>query len=241
MHTSTVLSAADFTYSYRPPNSFVEDAAQFSKLFPDYNPLDRVGVVSPRLEDGVLGVGVALLALTTAFYDEERRRGRAFFDYPYHFALLGGEGWDVFSHRGPIDHTTQVMEATWGNLDVWPETNWQLAAPNATVMLRKVYSLQINRLFWPETPITPPDEPQLPKHARALLQSRLKSVFLYDSASPNCTVRGSQRAQDMVASSVRRLPGSKELPALLAENAFRQVTPEEFLASVEASFAKGAS
>jgi hypothetical protein len=207
MHTSTVLSAEDFTYRQLSSDSQGEVLAEFPALFPDYNKLDRVGVVSPRLEDGVLGVGVALLALTTSFYDAKRRDGPEFFDYPHHFALLGGKGWDLLTRLGHEGNTSELMEATWGNLDVWPETSWQVTAPNATAMLRKVYSLQINCLFWPESPLATPDEPQLPKHARTLLQSRLKTVFLYGSASPNCAIHGSQRAQGLVASSVRHLPG----------------------------------
>jgi hypothetical protein len=86
MHTSKVLCSRDFRYSPVPAQAGIW--ADFSTFCPHYHPLDRIGVVSPYLEEGVRQTGYALLALTTAFYDMLRARSADFYDYPHHFAFL---------------------------------------------------------------------------------------------------------------------------------------------------------
>lgn len=63
----------------------------FSGFCPAYHGQDRVGVVSPRLEDGILHTGYALLALTTAFFDAQIAHGGDFFVYPYQFAIIDSD------------------------------------------------------------------------------------------------------------------------------------------------------
>src|SRR5436190_9306686 len=90
MHTSSLLTASDFAYWRLEAGGAAP--IDFAALFPDYHELDRVGVVSPHLEDGIHFTGASLLALATAFYDVQRAKATAFFNYPQHFALLGGAG-----------------------------------------------------------------------------------------------------------------------------------------------------
>ena len=72
MHTSETLRSPHFRYWRMDAGGRAR--AGFNSFCADYHEQDRVGVVSPRLEDGVLGAGYALLALTTAFYDAQRAR-----------------------------------------------------------------------------------------------------------------------------------------------------------------------
>ena len=85
MHTSQTLRSSHFEYRCTEASGRVA----FSSFCADYHEQDRVGVVSPHLEDGVLHTGYALLALTTAFYDVQRAGGSDFFIYPQHFAIIG--------------------------------------------------------------------------------------------------------------------------------------------------------
>ena len=87
MHTSTLLKSSDFQYWRLTDDRRI--SADFGTFCPDYHELDRVGVISPCFEDGILYTGDALLALTTAFYDVLRSQGTDFFDYPQHFAFIG--------------------------------------------------------------------------------------------------------------------------------------------------------
>src|SRR5262245_12100518 len=119
MHTSSLLQASDFRYWRIEAGARV--GVDFRSLFPDYHELDRVGVVSLSVEDGVLHAGVVLLALATAFYDRLRARGEPFFNYPQHFALLGGSHGEVQTRSGTVPMTARAISPAWGNLDVWPE------------------------------------------------------------------------------------------------------------------------
>ena len=67
MHTSKLLRASDFQYWRLAEDKRI--SIDFEGFCPDYHELDRVGVISPYIEDGILYTGDALLALTTAFYD----------------------------------------------------------------------------------------------------------------------------------------------------------------------------
>ena len=237
MHTSSLLSAGDFACARPLAGDTV--AADFAAMFHDHHELDRVAIVSPRLEDGILFAGIGLLALTTAFYDVQRARGGAFHDYPQHFALIGGDGARVATRTGTAPATEALLRASWGNLDVWPQTNWFVVAPTATAMLERVFALQINRLFWPES-LTPDGAgPRLPALARALLRSRLKSVLLYDGAAPDAEIRGSAPAMAVVARSIAALPGDSARTAHDGVDRFHLVGGAEFLASVAACFDDG--
>src|SRR5689334_22325192 len=122
MHTSTVLQSSDFHYRRVAQEASVP--TDFASLFPDYHELDRVGVVSLFLEDGILQAGGTLLALTTAFYDVQRAKGEPFFNYPQHFALFGGSEGTLQTRSGTIPFSPDVIGPSWGNLDVWPDSNW---------------------------------------------------------------------------------------------------------------------
>ena len=83
MHTSSILTASDFTY--RSITREQTEVCDFSAFCPAYNEQDRVGVVTLHPEDGIRHCGIALLAITTCFYDTLRSRYDEFFDYPQHF------------------------------------------------------------------------------------------------------------------------------------------------------------
>lgn len=227
MHTSDVLTASDFSYFQREGEAWVP--ASFATLFPNYHELDRIGVVAPDGDQGLLATGATLLALTTAFYDQYRQRGGKFFDYPHHFALLGERADFTIESEKLSAETGEQLERTWGNLDVWPETNWWFTPPTATEMLRLAFSLQINRLFWPAWLFPGPDEAWLPSHVRKMLGSRLKSVHLYGSENPQVAVLASPHAQAILERSVAHLAEPLPSGIEIARNASSTIHPQKFL------------
>lgn len=237
MHTSAVLTAEDFTCALRLGEQEEWTPTPLSTLFPEYHPLDRIGVVSPRLEEGIAFVGVTVLALTTAFYDLQRQHAMSFFDYPHHFALLGDENTALSHSAGLTDDLATRLEATWGNLDVWPDTNWQFAPPTATAMLRLAFSLQINRLFWPERLEPAGNGGRLPAYARQLLCTRLKSVHLYGSEKANVGIQGSTLVGSLLENSLSCLPVPSPDQFSQGRNLLRRITPEEFLDRMAECFA----
>jgi hypothetical protein len=242
MHSSNILKATDFEY-WRLKNECATKC-DFSGFCPHYIVQDRVGIVSLCLEDGILNTGYAVLALTTAFYDLMRARGEEFYDYPQHFALLGANDQGIATHAGrlPVDDAT--IGGVWGGLDVWPDSNWIAAPETASGMLRKVFELQISRLFWPENLRAGQDEVTFPTYVRKLLKARLKTVYTYNAMAPNVEIRVTQSVEDLVRKSSARLPGvegSAQGPAgarrveQAADNGFlcvqryRQVSADQFL------------
>jgi hypothetical protein len=179
MHTSTRLQATDFSYWRVQAGTSV--AHTFADFCPDYHALDRVGVVSPCLEDGVLAVGAAVLALTTAFYDWLRERTTDFFDYPQHFALVGATQDGLCTRGGLLPLETPKLWDGWSWLDVWPAPKWAPAPATANGFLERVFALQINRLFWPAGLQPAPDEAPLPDYAYRMLRTHLKVVYTYET------------------------------------------------------------
>ena len=206
MHTSSRLHATDFTWQRVVPTGSVDSA--FTSLFPDYHPQDRIGIVSPVLEDGILHAGGLLLALTTAFYDACRADGPGFFDYPQQLAFIGGDQNGVYTASGEILTNREQWSAAYGWLDVWPEGNWIVVPPHPVALLERIGQLHINRLLWPESLANTPPDRLLPAYARRLLASRLKSVWLYDSPAPDVELRLSPVAATLMAESRTRLPES---------------------------------
>ena len=229
MHTSETLRSPHFRYWRMDAGGRAR--AGFNSFCADYHEQDRVGVVSPRLEDGVLGAGYALLALTTAFYDAQRARAADvaanggqgdFFIYPQHFAIIGADKVGVATGAGRLNLSLDEagIGGAWAWLDVWPASNWLTAPPAAVAMLQTVFNFQINRLFWPQDfkaapPKRNPAIDPLPDYARKLLKARLKSVYYYNTSAPTVAISAAQPAADIVQASIGRLPTAvqRTLPA----------------------------
>ncbi|MEM7126180.1 MAG: hypothetical protein AAF702_07625 [Chloroflexota bacterium] len=203
MHTSARLAAEDFKYWQWRENE--RRSLAFAEFCANYHELDRIGVVSSKLEDGVLNLGRTLLALTTAFYDRHRARGGDFFDYPQHFAFVGADSVSQY----PEDADPW---GPWRWLDVWPDFKWISAAPTASEMLGAVFEHQMNRIFWPDNLLPTVDEKRLPDYAYRMLQTRLKTVYHYSpngllhQAIPRIEVGGSPALETLREESIDRLP-----------------------------------
>ena len=238
MHTSKLLKASDFQYWRLTEDERI--SVDFEGFCPDYHELDRVGVISPCFEDGILHTGDALLALTTAFYDVLRSQGADFFDYPQHFAFIGASG-DVVHTRGerlPIDQ----IGTGWGNLDVWPDSKWIPTTGSVTGMLKKVFDFQINRLFLPHGFKPGSDESSLPAYALKMLGTRLKAIYYYNTPLPNVEVCGSQQVANLLQKSIAECPSvesgiehptQSDFPAV---GRYQQVSVDDFLADMASCF-----
>lgn len=249
MHTSSKLASADFECVAH--GSTVKSAQSVSAFVGDYHELDRIGVVAPCLEDGVVHAAYAVLGFTTAFYDVLRVRGGDFVNYPQHFCFLdsGEDGVNTGFGRLQIDEPT--MGAPWSNLDVWPNNKWIRAGLTPSSMLQAIFDYQINRVFWPDDFRVPDDGPLLSTNVQRILQTHLKDVYYYAPAEPNMEVRVSERVERMVQGSLDVLPGAKPdvIAALKADREgrrrdgcllycepYRRVSPDEFLGSYESLF-----
>jgi len=262
MHTSQQLRSSHF--EYRRPDAGGRVA--FSAFCAEYHDQDRVGVVSPRLEDGILYTSYALLALTTAFYDVQRAGGTDFFIYPQHLAIIGqGPSGDsgkrteagIATGAGSLDLSLDEagIGGAWAWLDVWPASNWHTARAAPTAMLRKVFDLHINRLFWPQDFLPEPRQERttdngedahhpLPDYARRILSTRLKSVYYYNTSTPTVEISAAQPAVDIVQFSFERLPEAvrqtleKEAQPVhsMGYESYRQVSVEDFIEDMEACF-----
>ncbi len=248
MHTSERITQSDFVY--RRQQDSKSEVLSFSEAYPDYHPQDRVGLISPRFEDGLFGLAGAVLGLATGFYDCLRSKGGEFFNYPQHHVFIGGR--DVIGVRdarvhtrnGDRDLTNQEMGSAWGWLDVWPETNWHLCPATPAGMLEAAFRHQVNRLFWPASFMPGTVDKPLPHYAYRLLLGRMKSVWYYDCEDGSLEVRASGSAADVIRESLERLPlGARAAdPALNPpsrpwfEHSFKPVEPEAFLEDMSACF-----
>jgi hypothetical protein len=239
MHTSTRLAAADFCFTERTQSGV--RSLSFAEFCPDYHELDRIGVVSLCVEDGVLHTGRALLALTTAFYDCHRARAGDFFDYPQHFAFVGADESGLCTRSGVSLPDAPHQWDAWSWLDVWPAHKWVATPPTATTMLARVFDYQINRLFWPCELRPTPGEELLPDFVQKMLRTRLKAVYYYSTATPLendepiMEVQLSPTAEALRQESIGRLPPAAQPPALLAlpaTDGFRLLDSHQFLAAM---------
>ena len=245
MHTSERIRQSDFVYRRRQDSN--SKVLSFSEAYPDYHSQDRVGLVSPRLEDGVFGLAGAVLGLATGFYDCLRSKGGEFFNYPQHHVLIGGRDARVHTRKGDRDLSVPEMGSAWGWLDVWPETNWHLCPATPAGMLEAAYRLQVNRLFWPASFMPAEVDKPLSHYACKLLRGRLKSVWYYGSEDGNLEVRASGAAAEVIRESLERLPrGSAEKHNDVEntsrpwfEHRFEEVKPEAFLEVMSVCFTDG--
>ena len=242
MHTSERMKQSDFAYQRLQDSGPV--GMSFSDVYPDYHTQDRVGFVCPRLEDGVVGLCVAVLGLATGFYDRLRSKGTEFFDYPLHHAFIGGREARVCTRNGEMDLSIGEMGSAWGWLDVWPETNWHLCPATPERMLEALFRHQVNRVCWPASFMPGSVEKPLSQYAHKLLSARLKSVWYYECTEGNLDVRASGSAADVIRESLERLPrgvtdGNHVMESTSEpwiENRFKTVKPQEFLEDMAVCF-----
>lgn len=256
MHTSHLLQSGDFQYWQREQDSLVQ--ADFEACFPDYQSMDRIGVVSPHLEDGVSHVPYALLAATTKFYDGLRARGGDFFDYPHHFAFcdVSVEGVATQHGRFRLDNGNAVLGGPWAGLDVWPESQWIPASGSVEGMLQVVFDRQINCLFWPESLMPNTAIEPFPVYVKPLLEARLKTVYYYNAAHPDVEIHVNQTVENLVRDkSFTRLPDTVRDAVLAQRDAvavsstesrfpyierYRRVSVDAFLADMAPCFNRAA-
>ncbi|CAN5510459.1 hypothetical protein BH10CHL1_BH10CHL1_49100 [soil metagenome] len=212
MHTSTRLQATDFQLWQWGQDQ--QTQVPFDALCPNYHPLDRIGVVSPCLEDGVLHTAYALLALTTAFYDTQRTRAIDFFDYPQHFAFVGAKSTDVYTQHTTLPLATPHLWDAWSWLDVWPDNKWITAPPTASGMLKQVFDYQVNRLFWPIDLKPDATENLLPTYVAKMLKTSLQTVYYYQRGTlatapqqgDTIEIQANAAAVTLVQESIAKLP-----------------------------------
>ncbi len=256
MHTSHLLKSVDFQYWQKEQAALVQ--ADFDGCFPDYHRMDRIGVVSPHLEDGVFHVPYALLALTTKFYDGLRARGGAFFDYPHHFAFcdVTAEGVATQHGRFRLDNDKEAWGGPWSGLDVWPKSQWIPASNTVEGMLQGVFDRQITYLFWPERLMPSAGIEPFPVYVKPLLEARLKAVYYYHASDPDVEIHVNQTVEGLVREkSFTRLPESvrdavlaQRNDALTASTAspypyverYRRVSVDVFLADMAPCFTSAA-
>jgi hypothetical protein len=230
VHTSAEIDLTDFVF--RSPMQHSDKG--FSALCADYHNRDRSAVISTYWEEGILGAGRSLLAMTASFYQSLRADDTPFFDYPQHFVLLGTQEGNICvrQHR-----SLSKAEATtpWSALDVWPESQWRFCVPEPSVLLYEIFALQINRLFWPEGLIASAGQSTLPSHVRKLLRARLQSVYYYGAAEPDLEISTAHAADDFWRKSVAHLGVISS--DIEPRDRLRCVTPEEFLGDFAACFA----
>ena len=232
MHTSQTLRSSHFEYRRTGAGGRVA----FSSFCADYHEQDRVGVVSPHLEDGVLHTGYALLALTTAFYDVQRAGGSDFFIYPQHFAIIGQGPPTASPTRAETGRADQVGIATgagcldltldeagiggaWAWLDVWPASNWLTAPQRPPPCSRRSSTFTSTACSGRRT--SRPNarkrgkrkagrqqSVRLPDYARRILRTRLKSVYYYNTSAPTVEICADRPAVEIVQASLARLPAA---------------------------------
>lgn len=245
MHTSTRLQATDFQFWQGCQEQFAP--VTFDAFCPNYHALDRVGVVSPCLEDGVLYTAGGLLALTTAFYDTQRARARDFFDYPQHFAFVGADDMAVYTQETTRSQTTPQLWNAWSWLDVWPDNKWHTAPPTATGMLKQIFDYQINRLFWPIDLKPAATENPLPGYVAKMLRTSLKTIYYYARANLAMEPRAGEiieiqlnpTARLLVQESQDQLPAAPTLAGKQlapTHERYQRVDVDSFLAEMQACF-----
>lgn len=219
MHTSDVLRSDHF----RICDAQGHDAGLTEGL----TAADRLGVVSPRYEDAILGAGAAILTFVTAFYDLQRARqqqtGEPFFVYADYFIFAFGEGTQVWGQAEPAPLDGAVGSA-FGWLDVWPDEKW-VVVRDPDDLWAQVAARRITHLLIPAYPGA--NLGAMP--APATVTTGLKAVYRYllpADADDAQALRIDLAAEplEVLSEAVRRLPPAS--PAHdLPPAAYQRVVP----------------
>ena len=211
MHTTNQLTAAGFSVTAIDASA---RSHHFEDVLHDWQPTDRMAVVSPDPTGGIHGCGLIVLAITTCFYEAQRARNERFFVYPLYFALLG---LDDGCLEPDAQQRASVAEA-WGNLDVWPDSNWRWAPRHVDSMLEQAAAHRVNHLLWPasfgmQSHQRDDRNESAACDAARRLRASLRTVLLYDTSSPTYIVHGSEAAKKLVNQSLAKSGVNEANPA----------------------------
>lgn len=222
MHTTEILKAEHFQYVRLTGTA--ETAAHFTTFCPGYQDTDRLGIVSPLYEDGILGAGYAILAFVTAFYDIQRSRSSEFFLYPQHFGFFDYNQEGVRTGWNRFDPTAKEAHGSWENLDVYPRPQWVHTDGTTINMLEEVIAHSVNHLLWPGKGLHK-EELHLPRTLQPWLRKQLRSVYLYSSADPTVEIQAATVVEELVVKSIGKLPGitKERKQILLSDRARRKI------------------
>ena len=235
MHSSPLLFASEFQATRHDPARPTAEPVALADAFADYHSQDRVVIIANRWEDTFVQNAAGITALTAMFYDAQRATGKPFYTYPSHFLLIceGPDG--IKTRTGVRPLAIGAAGRPWGHLDVWPETQWIGVAPDTGSLLKAVFALHAHRLFWPEDLFIAASGAPLPSYMRLILGSRLKAVYLYNTASPNLRIGASARAREMLEITPKLFASDFAPPT---ESKYRSIDSEAFLTLVDGCFEK---
>lgn len=207
MHTSKVLRSHHFRV--------VDDTEAVVNLTAGLSTRDRLGIVSPRYEDGILGASAAILTFVTAFYDLQRAQeaatGQPFFIYADYFAFLFADDGGVRGQAQPARLESGVS-AAYGELDVWPTEKW-VVVQDVDDLWTQVQARQITHLLLPARQAI--DLGPVP----APVMAQVKATYHYllpgeQGTGPTLRIALAPEALEVVAEAIRALP--PESPAHVA-------------------------
>jgi hypothetical protein len=196
VHT-TVLGSDEFELTIDGEPATIET------LFDGFSEHDRLGIVIAA-DHGAAGAATLILATVTAFYDQLRATGQAFFAYPDYFALHVGQ-----------------PHGSLRKLDVYPEHKEVVVPADAETIVRAINDRGITRLL---VPGRVPRGPRLKPETRASAERRIRTALVYSRRGrvlrPNVAVMGSERAESFVTEMLAS--GDAGLEAHAMRGALRQ-------------------
>jgi len=146
MHTSAILRSDHFRIA--------DDSGTPIALTGGLRREDRLGIISPRYEDALLGASGVILAFVTAFYDLQRawqaETGEPFFIYPDYYVFFLGER-DAVHGQTETAALGHGVSGAYGWLDIWPEEKW-IVSQDSGALWAQVASHKITRLLVPIDP-----------------------------------------------------------------------------------------
>ncbi len=226
MHSSKILRTEQFQFLKGGEVTPSNDVYSFC---PEFHEDLRLGVVSPCMEDGILGAGLGVMSFVTAFYDIQRSKSEDFFIYPKYFCFLGGSENGI--HSRYADETIPLPEAggPWGNLDVWPESQWMATDGTVTGAIEKTCECEIDYLFWPESFRPRSDDDQPGDELRERTAETIHAIFLFGCEEPEFEVRANHTPEELLERSIEHLPAVDEsVRQSLSEERQKTKTDGEF-------------
>ena len=225
MHTTKFASSADFAFRSKDCTR----ALDFDQFCPHFGLQDRLGIVSPKLLQGVAGAGQAVLALVAQYYKLQPYSPDRACNYPAYFCFLDARETHLSESEMQHGPKFKLMESVWGNLDIWPATQWKVAT-RSWDYLQLAANARVSLLFLPEGLL-----PELHSPAPAVvaaLKSSLRFAYLYSSREPNVEIVAAAEVHKLIARSFARVP---EVAAPAPANEQHQrLTRDEFFARIGA-------
>ena len=204
MHLNELASLRDFKLIKN--KNIKENILEFC---PKFTNKDKIGVVSPNVEEGIFDAGYATLALVLGFYKKEKTQSERDCHYPPYYCFIEEQKSCTFTKVGSTGLTLSHSCGPWQFFDFWPQSKCQKILPKPNNVFELIKNKKITLLFCHKFYLLNKIK-NYPIKKKLLItnilkETPLKTIHIYGKNAGNIQIMVNKKIEKLIIRSIKQL------------------------------------